>query len=82
MEAANEIIVRASDNTGAVYGVKKCAEILFKRGEMIKGEGLMVLDKKAEALDPKNEEFYQFLRIEQGMQIDNGRVMVTIRKEM
>ena len=26
MEAANKIIVRVSDDTGAVYGVKKCAE--------------------------------------------------------
>ena len=55
MEAANEIIVRASDDTGAVYGVKKYAEIVFKRGEIIKGEGLMILDKKAEALDLEKE---------------------------
>ena len=82
MEAANEIIVRASDDTGAVYGVKKCAEILFKHGETIKGEGLMILDKKAEALDPEKKEFYKFLGIEQGKEIDNGRVMVRIRKEM
>ena len=39
MEAANEIIARASDDTGAGYGVKKWGEILFKRGELIKREG-------------------------------------------
>ena len=81
MEAPNEIIVRASDDKGAVYGVKKCAEILFKRGEMMKGEGLMIVDKKTETLDPEKEEIYKFLGIEQRKQIDNGRVMVRIRTE-
>ena len=51
MEAPNERIVRTGEDTGVVYGVKKCAEIWFKREEMIKGEGLVILDKKAEALD-------------------------------
>ena len=81
MEVSNEIIVRASDDTGAVYGVKKCAEIVFRRGEMIQAEGLTIL-VKPEALDPEKEDFYKFLEIEQGKQIDKGRVMLRIRKEM
>ena len=46
LEVANKTIVQASLDTGACYGVKKCAEIVFKRGKMIKGEGLSVMEKK------------------------------------
>ena len=38
LEIVNEMIVKASMDTGACYGVKKCAEI--------------VLENKMEALDP------------------------------
>ena len=40
LEATNETIVKASMDTGACYGVKKCAEIVFKNGKMVKGDGL------------------------------------------
>ena len=33
---ANEIIVHASHDTGASYGVRKCTEIVFERGKMVK----------------------------------------------
>ena len=33
---ANEMIVQASHDTRACYGVEKCAEIVFKRGKMVK----------------------------------------------
>ena len=82
MEIANEIIVRASGDTGAMYGAMKCAKNVFKHGEMIKGEGLMILNEEAEALDPDKNEFYRFLGIEQGKQIDKGRPMLRIRNEM
>eukprot|EP00112_Aurelia_sp_Birch-Aquarium-sp1_P018888 Seg4583.3 transcript_id=Seg4583.3/GoldUCD/mRNA.D3Y31 product="hypothetical protein" protein_id=Seg4583.3/GoldUCD/D3Y31 len=32
LEVANETIVQASLDTGACYGVKRCAEIVFKKG--------------------------------------------------
>ena len=66
MEAANDIIVKASDDTGAVYRVKKCMEIVFRRGKMTKGEGLTILEARAETLDPENDDFYKLLGIEQG----------------
>ena len=66
MEAANEIIVKASDDTGAVYGVKKCAEIVFRRGKMTKGEGLTILEEKTKALDPEKDDFCTILGTEQG----------------
>ena len=43
LEIANETIVKASMDTGACYGVKKCAEIVFRKGNMVKPEGLPVL---------------------------------------
>ena len=35
LEIVNEIIVKVSSDTGACYGVKKCAEVVFKDGKMI-----------------------------------------------
>ena len=32
------MIVKASNGTGTCYGVAKCAEIVFERGKMVKGE--------------------------------------------
>ena len=47
---------------------------------MISGECLITVDKKAEALDQEQEEFYKFLQIEQGKQIDKERAR--IREEL
>ena len=59
---ASELIVKASMDTRAVYGVKqKCAEIVFKSGKMIKGEGLEVLEERMKSLDPNQNEVYKFL---------------------
>ena len=44
LEITNETIVKASIDTGACYGVKKCAEIIFRKGKMVKGEGLPLLE--------------------------------------
>ena len=46
VEVANETIVHASLDTGACHGVKKCAEIVFKRGKMIKREKDLVLSRR------------------------------------
>ena len=73
LEVVNETIVQASLDTGACYGVKKCAEIVFKRGKMIKGEGLSVIEEKMKALDPEQREIYKFLGCEQAEKIDMGK---------
>ena len=52
LKEVNEAIVQASHDTGACYGISKCAEIIFKRGKMIKGEGLEVLEKRMKTMDP------------------------------
>ena len=82
LEIANEMIVKASMDTRACYGVKKCAEIVFKKGKMIKGEGLTVLEEKMEALDPNKNEIYMFLGCEQANKIDMKRVMERVKKEI
>ena len=40
----NEVIIQASHDTGACYGVSKCAEIVFERDKMVRGEGLEVVE--------------------------------------
>ena len=70
LQIVNEMIVKASMDTGACYGVKKCAEIVFRKGKMVKSEGLQVLEKKMNALDPDKNEMYKFLGCEQGDGID------------
>ena len=61
LETANETIVKASMGTGACYGVKKCAEIVFRKGKMVKGEGLPVLEEKMKAMDPEKNEVYKYV---------------------
>ena len=48
------------------FGVSKCAEVVCKRGKMIKGEGLQIDNSKAERLDPRANAYYKFLGIEKG----------------
>ena len=36
LKEINEVIVQASLDTDACYGVSKCAEIVFERGKMVK----------------------------------------------
>ena len=82
LEIVNEIIVKVSSDTGACYGVKKCAEVVFKDGKMIKGMGLDILQEKMRALDPNENEIYKFLGCEQGDKIDVKRVMERVKKEV
>ena len=46
LEVVNEIIVKASRDTGACYRVKKCAEIVFRKCKMIKGKDWLFWKKK------------------------------------
>ena len=46
LEVVNEMIVKASMDTGVGYGIKKCAEIVFRKGKMIKGKRLAALEEK------------------------------------
>ena len=55
LEVVNEIIVKASIDTGTCYGVKNCAEIVFKKDKMVKGIGLAVLEVKIISIGPKQK---------------------------
>ena len=63
---AKKVITKASMDTGACYGVKKCAEMDFKAREMIKEDCLNVLNERIKALDQEQVEIYKFLGCEQG----------------
>ena len=41
----------------------KCAEIVFERGKIVRGEGLQVLEECMESMDPDENEIYKFLEI-------------------
>ena len=82
LEIVNEMIVKASMDTGACCRVKKCAEIVFRRGTMFKGQGLAVLEEKIEALEPNKNEIYKFLGCEQADKIKAKRVMERVKKEI
>ena len=60
------IVTGISQDTGMTFRVSKCADVMYKRGKMIKGEGLQINNSKAEFLDPESAECYKFLGIEEG----------------
>ena len=81
LEIANETTVKASMDTGAYYGVKKCAKIVFRKGKMVKGEGLPVLEEKMKAVHPEKTDIYKFLGCEQSEDIDDKRVLEKEKKK-
>ena len=82
LKEINEVIVQASLDTGACYGVSKCAEIVFERGKMVKGEGLQVLQERMKTLDPDQEEMYKFLGVEQADGIKTKNVYERVKEEV
>ena len=58
-------IVQAGHDTEAWYGVSKCAEIVFEQREMVRREGLSVLDERVETMGSDENEIYKFLGEEQ-----------------
>ena len=82
LKEINEVIVQASLDTGACYGVSKCAEIVFERGKMVKGEGLQVLQERMKTLEPDQEEMYKFLGVEQADGIKTKKVYERVEVEM
>jgi hypothetical protein len=75
---ANSIVAESSEAMGMRFGVTKCAEILYRRGKMVKGRGLMLKEGVLEALDPEKEEFYTFLGIEEA----NGQLDSIIKERV
>ena len=82
LKEINEVIVQASLDTGPCCGVSKCAEIVFERGKMVKGEGLQVLQERMKTLEPDQEEMYKFLGVEQADGIKTKKVYERVKVEM
>ena len=82
LKDVNEMLVQASHDTGACYGVSKCAEIIFEHGKMIKGEVLQVLKERMQTMDPDENEIYKFLGVEQADGIKTKAVFDRVKAEV
>ena len=82
LKDVNEMIVQASNDTGACYGVAKCAEVVFERGKMVKGEGLQVLNERMKTIDPDENEIYKFIGVEQADGIKKKEVYNGVKEEI
>ena len=82
LKEINEVIVQASLDTGACYGVSKRAEIVLEHGKTVKGEGLQVLQERMKILNPDQEEMYKFLGVEQADGIRTKQVYERVKEEM
>ena len=80
--AVNDTIVKASHNTGACYGIEKCAEVVFEHGLMVKEEGLEILEQRMQSLDPSSHDTYKFLGVEQADGIQKEKVLQRVKAEM
>ena len=76
------MIVQASHDTGACYGVSKCAEIIFEHGTVVRGEGLQVLEERMKTMDPDETEIYKFLGIEQADGIRMKTLFERVKEEV
>ena len=74
LKDANDMIVQASNDTGACYGVAKCAEVVFGRGKMVKDESLQVLNERMKTIDPEENEIGKFSRFERADGIKNKKL--------
>ena len=78
----NEVIVQANHDSGTCYGVSKCAEIVFERRKMVRGEGLEILEEKMKTIDPDKNGTYKFLGIEQADGIKTKKVFEQVKGEV
>ena len=76
--------MKGSMDTGACKGVKdaECAEIVYRKDKMIRGERLAVLEEKMDALDLNKNEIDRFLGCKQTDKTDVKRVVGRAKKEI
>ena len=82
LKDVNVIIVQARKDTGACYGVSKCAWIIFEHGKMVRREGLPVVDERTETMDHDENEIYRFLGVEQADGIKTKVVFKGVKSEV
>ena len=62
--------------------MSKCVEIVLEHGKMVRGEGLPVLDKWMETMDPDENEICKLLEVEQADGIKTKVVFVCVKSEV
>ena len=82
LKNVNEIIVQASHDTVACYGVSKCAKIIFEHGKMVRAEGLQVLEERMKTMEPYENEIYKFLGNEQADGIRTETVFERVKEDI
>ena len=82
LKDVNEMIVQARNDTGACYGVAKCAEIIFERRKVVKDQGLQELNENLKIMDPEENEIYKFLGVEQADGIKMKEVYNRVKEEI
>ena len=82
LELVHDTIVQASLDTGARYGVKKCAEIVFNRGRIVKGKGLDIIGEKMKTFEPESGDYYKFLGLEQANGIDRYYIYEKVKEKV
>ena len=82
LKEMHELLVQASTDTGAAYGVKKCAEAMFKKGKMVKEEGFEIIGDKMKVMDPDKDDYYKFLGCEQTNGINTKKVVERIQEDV
>ena len=80
LEIVNEMLVQASKDTGARYGVKKCCKAIFKHGKIVETIGLNIDGEVTDVLDPDKNNTYKFLGLEQASGINREEVMSKMEK--
>ena len=75
LKVVNEILVQASKDTGARYGVKKCCKAIYKHGQLIETDGLDIDGELTDVLDPKKGDAYRLLGLEQEVGIRRDLVV-------
>ena len=82
LKNVNKMIVQASNDTGACYGVAKYADVVFARGNLVKGEDSQVLNEKMKIIDPGKYVIYKFLGVEQADGIKKKEVYNRVKEEI
>ena len=82
LKNVNEIIVQASHDTVACYGVSKCVKIIFEHGKMVRAEGLQVLEERMKTMEPYENKIYKFLGIEQADGIRTKTMFERVKEDI
>ena len=76
------VIIQTRHDAGVCYEVLKCAEIVLKRGKMVIGEGLEVLEERMKTMEPDKNEIYKFWGIKHTDQIKTKNVFEQVKGEI